>query len=188
MSGGEERDLVRDAQGVRRVVRVHDDREASVLHEALKESQDDELVTEIEAGFRLVEHEDARVGDERSGDEDHLELAARHGRAGHLGQVGGTHLVEDVAGHALLARSGLGEGAHVGCSPNHHHLEAGECHVGGVAGLRHVGQDAAQRPGRHRRNGSAVDECAPAVPLLQADHRAQQRRLAGAVGTQDRQE
>ena len=27
-----------------------------------------------------------RVGDEGAGDEDHLELAARHGRAGHLGQ------------------------------------------------------------------------------------------------------
>ena len=33
-------DLVRDAQGVRRVVRVHDDGEASVLHEALEESQE----------------------------------------------------------------------------------------------------------------------------------------------------
>ena len=75
MRGGEERDLVRDAQGVRRVVRVHDDREASVLHEALEESQDDELVAEIEAGLRLVENEDSRVGDEGAGDEDHLELA-----------------------------------------------------------------------------------------------------------------
>ena len=89
----------------------------------------------------------ARVGDERAGDEDHLELAARHGRAGHLGQVGGADLVEDVAGHALLARAGLSEGAHVRGSPDHHHLEAGECHVRCVACLRHVGQDAAQRPG-----------------------------------------
>ena len=147
MSGGEERDLVRDAQGVRRIVRVHDDGEASVLHEALEESQDDELVAEVEAGLRLVEHEDARVGDEGAGDEDHLELAARHGRAGHLGQVGGANLVEDVAGHALLARTRLGEGAHVRGASDHHHLEAGERHVGCVAGLRHVGQDAAQRPG-----------------------------------------
>ena len=39
--GGEKRDLIRDAQGMRRVVRVHDDGEAPVPYEALEESQDD---------------------------------------------------------------------------------------------------------------------------------------------------
>ena len=125
------------------------------------------LADVIDTAHRLVEHQQMRLAQQRSGEEHTLQLAARKRIDLLARRSAGPDVVERTP-HVRLARAlAEREEAHHAQRDRRLYVEA----------LRHVADDEAR---------GARD--APRVRLFQPEQQPHQRRLAGTVGTDQRQD
>ena len=80
---------------------------------------------EIQTRFRLVENNQLRLVDERTGDQNHLQLAAAHAVAILVGQTGDADLFHHALSHLNFPHARLLERAHMRASAKHDHFKPG---------------------------------------------------------------
>src|SRR5262245_19762455 len=178
----EHQDLVGRADG-REAVRDHEGRAAAAQ---LGESRlDQALALAVEARGRLVEYQEARMGEQGARDGDALALAAGELDAA-LADDGVVALLEAL--HELLAVSGAADGLDLGAR----RVRARE---GDVLGDRAVEQEvvlqdhaevAAVVGQAQAREVAAVDRDAPALRAAEGHHEADERALARAARANER--
>ena len=168
------------------VVRGHEDAQA-LAGEVLDGREDLHLVVVVEVGGGLVHHE--RLGLLRQGarHEHHLLLAARHLLVEAVGQVRHLQALKRRLHGPLVVGMMARRPREVRHAPHAHHL-AGGVGEGQARVLRHVGH--VQRPLLHgeARHVLPVHHHGARLGFLKAQHAAQKRRLAGAVGAQQAQD
>ena len=165
-------------------VRVDDGAE-TLLGETLDDVEDHHLVAEVEVRFGLVEHEDSGFGRERAGDERELELPARDFAAETPREVLDADLGHDAVDHLPVRVGRQAEGADVRAAAEDDHV--GERHRGEARELRlrYVADRAPEVAGLPVGDGAAVERRLALRELEKAEHAAQQRRLARAIGAED---
>ena len=144
------------------------------------------LGVQVDVRGRLVEHEDARVGDQRAGERDQLALAGRELRAAladfgvvAVRQLGDELLGADRGGGRADLLGGRRRGARRRCSratvPENRNASCG-----------HDPHLRAQRAARDVAQVVAVDEHAPGGRVVEARDELGHRRLARAGGADER--
>ena len=139
----------------------------------------------VEAGRRLVEEEDVRIGEQLDGDAGALALPAAQRADPDVGVLGQAHGVDRVTDRVV----DLGRGRRRRePQPRRVAERASERQVGvDDVVLRHVAEHAAERP-QVGVQVDAVEAHRPRGCRGDAGDRLQQRCLAGAAGTDDRDE
>ena len=180
---GQHGDAVGEACGQAEVVQGGDDRPAlSALPTDAREQV--ELVSDVEVGRRLVEQQHRRVLGERLCEQCPLLLAAGQRRHLAAGEVSEAHRVERAVDDVAVGLTGLGEPAEVRRAAERDDLadrERGR-QVGRLPHERQALPTLARRPVAD----GAPEQSGFAVGWQQAGEGAQQRRLAGAVGADER--
>ena len=164
-----------------------DDGDAALPRHARDQRADHPLAADVEARQRLVEEEDAGLGDQRLGEEEALLLAAAETADGAVGVRGRPHRLERGVDQATPpAPRGAGQrhppAITVDAQP---HQVAGAHPEVGVEGAP-LG-DVAHRAAATARP-AAEDLDAPLAEPLETEQDTQHRGLAGTVGPEDHHE
>jgi hypothetical protein len=142
-------------------------------------------VGDVQVGGRLIEQQHLRLLGERHGDPDPLALPARELVDGAIGEVAGTRGVQRGGDHLVVARVPARHGAlvRVPAAPDEIRHRDALRRDGILWQQTQHARELLRRPGV---DGAAVERHRPVLRLEQSRAAAQQRRLAAAVGADDR--
>src|SRR6185437_14066498 len=142
------------------------------------------LVPEVEVRRRLVHEDVRRLGGERARDEGELAFAAAHGMDRAIGERRDAEALERAEGSREVARPGPRENAPMRAASHLHHLEHAEVEIalGGLRNVREAPRTLAHGPLAER---AIVYHHRALERREQPQQRAQERRLAAPVGTED---
>ena len=172
-------------EGVSRIMRVEYAGD-TLCGQSSHRVEHDELVLEVEVGFRLVEYQYLRFCRHCTGYEHHLQLAAayritrlvckmRYAQPFH-------YLLRDL--HVLSRRGG--KSSYAAAPSEQHGLECRVRHRGRPR-LRHVCHPAPEPGRRYVTYVFAVEKAASALPVQHVHHASQQGRLARSVWSEHRE-
>ncbi len=145
---------------------------------------DQQLVAEVQVGFRFVQNQHPGLGGQRPGDEDQLQLAAADLAAALVPQRPDAQLVHDLLRRGQVFGVRLGKDPHPAAAAQQHHLQraVGRHHA---PGLGYIGDAAPQFPVGDGPDVPPVQRADAGAPAEEAHGTAQQRGLARAVGAQN---
>ena len=115
-----------------------------------------QAIAEIEAGGRLVHHQQGRILGERAGDQAELALAAGDAVGLGRGKLGDAEIGQRRLRPLMVARSGRGERPEMRRASHQHQVEDGIGELHDLR-LRDVGHRLRQLAARERVDGPAVD-------------------------------
>ena len=168
-------------------MRVEDAAQSLFAGKAANRFKNDELVAEIQIGFRLVQHKELRLGAQRAGDQHHLQLAAADlvaELAAHMRDAKLLHGALAPLAIRLFRRSERTDAAAASQKDHFLHCE-GEGEGFCLRYIRHLPPEAARR---HVPDVLPIQKAPAGRPRQHSHHAAQQRCLADAVRPQDRQD
>ena len=165
------------------LVRDVEDRRAELLVETREQRRKRLLRLNVDAGGRLVEDEQRRLGGQRLGDERALLLAAGERLQRGVGALGEPDARDRLVDDRAVAPAQGPEQPTRGEPSGRHHLAHGRGRLGSeLAPLRQVAERA---PPREGMGGLAEEERVPGERALEPEREPDQRRLAAAVRARD---
>src|SRR3984957_1289834 len=144
------------------------------------------LVAEIEARGRLVEHDELRLLRQCAGEQHELPLAAGGHRVGTLPQMRDAEPLEHARGDGAIGSGRPAEQVAVRGAPHQHHRFDGEGE-GDDMRLRHISEQAGTFEARIAGKWPVAEPYFARLRRQEAEQRLEQRRLAAAVRTQERE-
>ena len=176
-------DGIGNARGQIQLVERHQNGQVFLAHHALENAQKLQLIADVEIACRLVEDDQLRLLAKRAGKQDSLPLAVADGGKRRVGERERVHLRKRLLDDLLIFVPQDAEPSRIGIAAHFDQLAHAQ-----AAGLRPVGQHHAQQT---RALSSAVPFQLSSLPRhptfqrpLKTAERAQQRRLARSVGSE----
>ena len=143
-----------------------------------------QAVLQIEEGRRLIQEDEARLLSQGPGDQGALPLAAAEAPEGPILQPLEIHLAQRVTRRGEVPRTLEPQQPQVRGASHQHHLDDAEVEKD-LRLLRHQGQQARPRAGAQGAHRAPGEGHPAAVRRQEPAQDPEERRLAGAVGTDD---
>ena len=161
-------------------------REPACLGEAAYSIENPQLVTEIEARSRLVEHQDSGFLCQRARDERELAFSAADSQPFALGKMLDPKCRDGLVRHLAIGGRGSRKGSTMGSAP-HQYQFGNRKRKCAAAALRHISECQCAPAWAPTRGRFAIDTHCAGMPREQAEDRLEQCRFTFAIAAEHTQ-